>query len=183
MNNLFSLMFIISFEHPEKEWTIYKKRFMVVQNIPLNMQKGNEHSIIKKVRRAFFALFVWIFFCKIFDFKTLLWPPGEVLVVLQYAEECSSAFLTQKNLQNQYCVGPTYTIFFRNRASVRWFALNIFFRVLEQILKNFDFWFYTGIHPASCQEWFGESLDEKISCANLQSAQFYWRHCRCIFYV
>ena len=31
---------------------------MVVQNNPLNMQEGNEHSIMEKVRRAFFALFV-----------------------------------------------------------------------------------------------------------------------------
>jgi hypothetical protein len=59
--------------------------------------------------------------------------------VLQYAEECSSAFLTQKNFKNQYCVGPTYTNFSGNRASVRGFSSNIFLGALEQILKNFDF--------------------------------------------
>jgi len=133
-----SWLFKYSLEHAEREWTFYTK----------------------KVRRAFFALFLWNIFFKIFDFKTLLWPPGEVLVVLQYSEECSSAFLTQKNLQNQYCVGPTYTNFSRNRASVRRFSSNIFFGALEQILKIFECCFYTSIGPALGPEWFGRSLDE-----------------------
>ena len=126
-------------------------------NNPLNMQRRDGYFII---RRAFFCAFFEKNFCKILHFKILLWPPGEVLVVLQKAEECSSAFLTQKKIKNQYCVGPTYTNFSRNRASVRGFSSNIFLGALEQILKNFDFWFYTRIGPASCQEGFERSLDE-----------------------
>ena len=110
--------------------------FIAVYNIPLNIQKRNEQSIKegswlfkyslehaerewtvynKKGQARFFLEF---FFVKILSSKALLWPPGDVLVVLQYSEECSSAFLTQKIFENQYCVGPTYTNFSRNRASV-----------------------------------------------------------------
>ena len=52
--------------------------------------------------------------------------------------ECSSAFLTQKKFEKQYCVGPTYTNFFRNRASVRRFSSNFFLEALEAFLKNFN---------------------------------------------
>ena len=54
-------------------------------------------------------------------------------------KECSSAFLIQKNFTNQYCVGPTYTNFSRNRASVRRFSSNFFLEALEAFLKNFNF--------------------------------------------
>ena len=146
------------------------------------MQKGNDYSITERSGALFLRFFCRNFLQKFWfqDTSMTSWGHAGGVTVLRRMLQCISKY---KKFENQYCVGPTYTNFSRNRASVRWFSLNIFFRVLEQILKNFDFWFYTGIHPTSCQEWFGESLDEKISCANLQSAQFYWRHCRCIFYV
>ena len=147
---------------------------IAVQNIPLNIQKRNEQSInegswlfkyslehaerewtfySKKGQARFFCAFCVKFFCEIFDFKTLLWPPGEVLVVLQYAEECSSAFLTQKNLQNQYCVGPTYTNFFRNRASVRRFSSNFFWRLYKDFWKRVVFWVWMSILFWSVSFW------------------------------
>ena len=55
-------------------------------NIPLNMQKGNEHSI-KKVRRAFFALFVKTIFSK-------FWVSGQFYDLLGKYWWCYS---TQKN--------------------------------------------------------------------------------------
>ena len=137
LNKQFSLLFIIFLWR----WREGMNNLYGVQNYsnnPLNMQRRDEHFVI---RRAFFCAFFGNIFFRILHFKILLWPPGEVLVVLQYAEECSSAFLTQKNFKNQYCVGPTYTNFSRNRASVRGFSSNNFLGALEQILKNFDFWF------------------------------------------
>ena len=110
-----SWLFKYSLEHTEREWTFYEKRSGAL----------------------FFALFVKFFCSKLWGFKTVLWPPGEVLVVLQYSEECSSAFLTQKNFEKQYCVGPTYTNFFRNRASVRRFSSNFFLEALEGFFKIF----------------------------------------------
>jgi len=69
--------------------------------------------------------------------------------VLQYSEECSSAFLTQKNFEKQYCVGPTYTNFFRNRASVRRFSSNFFLEALEVFFKIFKDQGGRDIGPAS----------------------------------
>ena len=117
----FSLKFLYSFEHPGKEWTVYKRRFMVVQIFPWTCRKGM-NILWEKGQARFFCAFFAKYFFKILDFKTLLWPPGDMLVVLQYSEECSSAFLNTKKFENQYCVGPTYTNFFRNRASVSRFS-------------------------------------------------------------
>ena len=142
---------------------------MAVQNIPLNIQKRNEQSInegswlfkyslehaeregafYKKGQARLFCAFCENYFFKILGFRTVLWPPGEVLVVLQYSEECSSAFLTQKNFEKQYYVGPTYTNFFRNRASVRRFSSNFFLEALEGFFKIFKDQGGRDIGPAS----------------------------------
>ena len=70
-------------------------------------------------------------------------------MVLQYSEECSSAFLTQKKIEKQYCVGPTYTNFFRNRASVRRFSSNFFLEALEGFFNIFKDQGGRDIGPAS----------------------------------
>ena len=121
--------------------SLWRKGYGCSQESLEHAERGNQHFMKGKSGALFekFCAFCKNFFHKIFDSKTLLWPPGVVLVVLQYSEECSSAFLTQKNFEKQYCVGPTYTKFSRNRASVRRFSSNFFLEALEAFLKNFNF--------------------------------------------
>ena len=88
------------------------------------MQKGKEHSI-KKVRRAFFALFVKTIFSKI-------WVSGQFYDLLGKYWWCYST-------QN----------FFRNRASVRRFSSNFFLEALEGFFKIFKDQGGRDIGPAS----------------------------------
>jgi len=88
---------------------------------------------------ALFLRFFWKYFFQNFAFQDTSmtsWGSTGGVTVCRRMLQCIS---NTKNFKNQYCVGPTYTNFSRNRASVRGFSSNIFLGALEQILKNFDF--------------------------------------------
>ena len=61
MNNLFSLLFYVFLLTSKEGMNNLQKKVHGCSNIPLNMQKGNEHSMQKR-SGAFFLRF----FCKIF---------------------------------------------------------------------------------------------------------------------
>ena len=62
------------------------------------------------------------------------WGSTGGVTVLRRMLQCIS---NTKKFEKQYCVGPTYTNFFRNRASVRRFSSNFFLEALEGFFKIF----------------------------------------------
>ena len=129
---------------------------IAVQNIPLNIQKRNEQSInegswlfkyslehaerewtfYKKGQARFFLRFLWKLFFQNFGFQDssmTSWGSTGGVTVLRRMLQC----ISNKKFEKQYCVGPTYTNFFRNRASVRRFSSNFFLEALEGFFKIF----------------------------------------------